>query len=230
MRPVCLGWRRAGIHAADAAGCDNIPTITGSPPREKGMNRNETAQQYIARILAFSAGRDPRGVLASTAERLRALVTSTAPDRWRHKPAPDKWSAGAVLAHLADAEIVAGWRVRLILGQDGAPLQPFDQEVWANAFRYEQVDVHESLATFSAARASLLSLLSRVEPDRLTHHGMHAERGVETIAHLMRLYAGHDLNHLAQIERLVARPSDGGQEITEMFTGRSGDQGDDLLP
>jgi hypothetical protein len=168
------------------------------------MNRNETAQQYIARIFAFSEGKDPRAVLASTPERLRALVASTPPDVWQRKPAPDKWSAGAVLAHLADAEIVAGWRVRLILGQDGAPLQPFDQEVWANAFRYEQVDLHESLATFRAARASLLSLLSRVETDRQTHHGIHAERGVETIDHLMRLYAGHDLNHLAQIERLVA--------------------------
>ena len=167
------------------------------------MNRNETAQQYIARILAFSEGKDPRVVLASTAERLRALVASAPPDRWQRKPAPDKWSAGAVLAHLADAEIVAGWRVRLILGQDGVSLQPFDQEVWAAAFRYEQVDVHESLVTFSAVRASLLSLLSRVEPDRLTHHGMHAERGVETIAHLMRLYAGHDLNHLRQIDALL---------------------------
>jgi hypothetical protein len=168
------------------------------------MNRNESAQQYIARILAFSDGHDPHAVLASTADRLRSLVASAPPERWHHKPEADKWSAGAVLAHLADAEIVAGWRVRLILGQDGVPLQPFDQEVWAKAFRYEEVDVHESLATFSAARASLMSLLVRVETQRLTHHGMHAERGVETIDHLMRLYAGHDLNHLAQIERLVA--------------------------
>jgi len=117
----------------------------------------------------------------------------------------------------------------LILGQDGVPLQPFDQEVWAKAFRYEEVDVHESLATFSAARASLMSLLVRVETQRLTHHGMHAERGVETIDHLMRLYAGHDLNHLAQIERLVTGSSQGDQEakeIQEKFTGRLGDQGD----
>jgi len=168
------------------------------------MNRDETAQQYIARILAFSAGSDPRAVLASTAERLRTLVASTPSERWHHKPAPGTWSARAVLAHLADAEIVAGWRVRLILGQDGVLLQPFDQDEWANAFRYEDADVHESLATFSTTRASLLSLLTRVESGRLTHHGMHAERGVETIDHLMRLYAGHDLNHLAQIERLVA--------------------------
>jgi hypothetical protein len=33
---------------------------------------------------------------------------------------------------------------------------------------------------------------------------MHAERGVETIEHIVRMMAGHDLNHLAQVERIVA--------------------------
>jgi uncharacterized damage-inducible protein DinB len=167
------------------------------------MNRNETAEEYIARILAFSEGHDPRAVLGSTAARLRALVDAAPRERWRLKPAAEKWSAAAVLAHLADAEIVAGWRVRSILEKNGVALQPFDQEVWAAEFKYESADVDESLATFTAARASLLSLLQRVDTARLSHHGMHAERGVETIPHLMRLYAGHDLNHLGQIERLV---------------------------
>jgi hypothetical protein len=164
---------------------------------------NETPQQYIRRILAFSEDRDPMEVLGRTAGHLRELVASVPADRWAPRPAPDRWSAGEVLAHLADAEIVAGWRVRLVLGDDGVPLQPFDQNVWADAFRYAQVDPAESLATFTALRTSLLSLLKRVDPARLEHHGMHAERGRETIAHLMRLYAGHDLNHLSQIERLV---------------------------
>ena len=108
-----------------------------------------------------------------------------------------------MLAHLADAEIVTGWRIRSILAADGTALQAFDQDVWAGAFKYSEVDPAESLATFSAARASLLSLLRRVDPARRAHHGMHAERGKETIAHLIRLYAGHDLNHLEQIEALV---------------------------
>jgi hypothetical protein len=109
-----------------------------------------------------------------------------------------------VLAHLADAEIVSGWRVRSILGQNGVPLQPFDQDEWARAFKYGDVEPREALATFTATRASLLSLLDRVDPARLEHHGMHEERGRESIAHLMRLYAGHDRNHLTQIERLLA--------------------------
>lgn len=164
----------------------------------------ETPEQYISRILSFLEGRDPMQVLGRTPGRLRELVASAPRERWARTPAPGRWSAGEVLAHLADAEIVAGWRVRSILARDGVPLQAFDQEVWATAFKYAQVDLQESLATFSAARASLLSLLRRVDPARLEHHGLHAERGKETIPHLIRLYAGHDLNHLAQIERLVS--------------------------
>jgi uncharacterized damage-inducible protein DinB len=163
----------------------------------------ETPGQYVARIVANVGDRDPMAVLASTAGRLRELVDSTPAARWRERPAPDRWTAREVLAHLADCEIVAGWRVRSILGRDGVPLQPFDQDAWASAFKYADAEERESLVTFSAARTSLLSLLTRVDRSRLDHHGMHAERGRETIAHLVRLYAGHDLNHLAQIERLV---------------------------
>lgn len=165
----------------------------------------ETADQYIARMLGHVEGEDGLAVLAATAGRLKALLESTPRAAWTLPPQPGRWSAAAVLAHLADAEIVAGWRVRSILASDGTPLQPFDQDAWADAFKYEEVDPAESLATFSAARASLLSLLARVAPSRHGHHGVHAERGRETIGHLIRLYAGHDLNHVKQIEALVSR-------------------------
>ena len=163
----------------------------------------ETVQQYVDRILSFSEGRDPLDVLASTAGRLRTLVESTPAGRWARRPAEGRWSAREVLAHLADAEVVAAWRMRSILAQDGVPIQAFDQNTWAAAFKYADVDVRESLATFTAVRGSLLSLLRRVAGTRLEHHGLHAERGRETVPHLLRLYAGHDLNHLTQIERLV---------------------------
>jgi uncharacterized damage-inducible protein DinB len=163
----------------------------------------ETAAQYVARMMSHVEGQDGLAVLASTPERLKALLQATTREDWTRRPGPGRWSAGEVLAHLADCEVVAGWRVRSILATDGVALQPFDQDAWGRAFKYENVDVGEALATFTAGRASLLSLLSRVDPARLEHHGMHAERGKETIAHLIRLYAGHDVNHLKQIEALV---------------------------
>ncbi len=165
----------------------------------------ETAQQYIARILSNSEGQDGLTVLGRTADRLQTLLDSTPVEKWRARPAPGRWSAAEVLAHLADAEVVAGWRVRSILSASGTPLQAFDQDAWAEAFKYAEVDPAESLALFAAARASLLSVLARVDRSRLSHHGMHAERGQETIGHLIQLYAGHDINHLKQIEALVSQ-------------------------
>ena len=164
----------------------------------------ETAQEYIARILSNSKGQDGLAVLGQTADRLKTMLDSASPAKWRARPAPGRWSAAEVLAHLADAELVAAWRVRSILASDGTPLQAFDQDTWASAFKYGEIDPAESLQTFSAARASLLSLLVRVDPSRHAHHGLHAERGKETITHLIQLYAGHDINHLKQIEALVA--------------------------
>ena len=163
----------------------------------------ETAQDYIARILGNSEGQDGLAVLGQTAGRLKALLEASSEGAWRRRPAPGRWSAGEVLAHLADAELVAAWRVRSILASSGTPLQAFDQDAWATAFKYAEIDPAESLETFTAARTSLLSLLARVDPARHAHHGLHAERGKETITHLIQLYAGHDINHVKQIEALV---------------------------
>ncbi|MGE0463396.1 MAG: DinB family protein [Vicinamibacterales bacterium] len=164
---------------------------------------NETAQQYIARITGHVGDQDPWGLLAQAPERLRSLVEGVPPAVLAWKPTPDRWSITEIAAHLADAEIVAAWRIRSVLAQDGVPLQPFDQNDWVSAFRYELTPVDESLAVFATLRQATLRLLRQVDPARHQHTGMHAERGPESITHLVRLYAGHDLNHFAQIEQLL---------------------------
>ena len=159
----------------------------------------ETAPEYVQRILSNVEGKDPLQVLGATAERLRAIVRDTPREALRRRPAPDKWSAVEIIAHLADVEIVASWRMRSILAHDGVPIQPFDQDEWVTNLRYAATDPAESVELFEAARTANLRLLRRVDPERLENHGMHPERGRETVAHLIRLFAGHDLNHLAQL-------------------------------
>ncbi len=166
------------------------------------MNQNETAEHYIDRILGNVGVEDPWQVLAATAGRLRGLVAGRSRAELAHAPGPSRWSVVQILAHLADAEVVAGWRLRSILAQDGVPIQAFDQDRWADAFRYAETDPSESLDLFEVSRRANLSLLRRVDPALHANHGLHAERGQETITHLVRLYAGHDLNHLRQVEAL----------------------------
>jgi uncharacterized damage-inducible protein DinB len=168
------------------------------------MPTTETPQQYIDRILSNVGEADPWEVLVSTPGRLRQLVTGRSPAELERRPAPDRWSVGQILAHLADTELVTGWRLRTILATSGVALQSFDQNVWAKSFKYETVPVADSLDLFEANRRGNLRLLGAADALALERFGMHQERGRETVAHLIRLNAGHDLNHLKQVEALLA--------------------------
>jgi len=163
----------------------------------------ETAQQYTQRILGNVSGKDALKVQKSTAKRLSKLIKPLKKKDLKRRPDTDQWSIAEILAHLADAELVAGWRLRSILTSDGTPIQPFDQDSWAATFRYDKRDANESLRTFKVLRESNLSLLKSVPESLWKNHGMHAERGKETVAHMVQLYAGHDINHVKQVEQAV---------------------------
>lgn len=164
----------------------------------------ETPQEYIQRILGILGGQKPLKIQTETPKKLGRLIQRASSAKLRKKPAPGKWSAAEIIAHLADCEIVASWRMRQILGAPGTPIQAFDQDTWAATGHYEKRDARKSLAQFKAAREANLALLKSLTPEQWKHHGMHAERGVETIEQITCMMAGHDLNHLGQVERIVA--------------------------
>lgn len=167
---------------------------------------SETPQQYTQRILSNVGEDDPWTILTSTGSRLRQLVAGRTEHDLRRKPAPGRWSVREILAHLADAEVVAGWRLRSILASNGTTLQPFDQDRWAEVFKYEETPVTDSLDLFEVSRRANVRLLRSVDPELLENFGMHEERGRESVAHLIQLYAGHDMNHVRQIQGLLGKP------------------------
>lgn len=166
---------------------------------------NETPQQYTQRILSHSQGKQPLAVQSATAKKLARLIKALPTAKLRKRPAPDKWSVNEILAHLADVEIVVGFRMRLILGAPGTPIAAFDQDSWVTSGHYEKRDPRKSVEQFRVAREANLALLKSLTPEQWKHYGMHAERGQETIEHTVRMLAGHDLNHLQQIERILDR-------------------------
>jgi uncharacterized damage-inducible protein DinB len=164
----------------------------------------ETPQQYTARMLGLAGDRDPWDVLAQTPARLQSLVAGATARELAWTTSPARWSITQIVAHLADCEIVVAWRLRSVLEADGNPMQPFDQNEWAAAFKYQNADAAAAVTLFSVLRAANLALVRAVDPERLEHAGVHGERGRETVGHIMRMYMGHDVNHLGQIERLLA--------------------------
>lgn len=163
----------------------------------------ETAQQYIQRTLGYVEGKEPLQVQQETVKKLQKLIKPLSKKQLSTRPAPGKWSITEILAHLADTETVGSWRMRLVIGQDGVPIQAFDQDVWADRFDYAKRDPKLSLETFRTLRENNLRMLKALPKNLWNNHGMHSERGKETLARIVRMFAGHDLNHLVQVEKIA---------------------------
>jgi uncharacterized damage-inducible protein DinB len=159
---------------------------------------------YVAAVLDLLGARNPLHVLETTIGALRAAVDGVPAERLAQPEREGKWSIRQVLRHLADSEIVWAYRLRVVLAQDRPRLSGYDQDAWADRLWYADSDPDESLNEFALLRRSNLELLARASAADLQRVGLHDERGPESVEHMMRLYAGHDLLHLRQIERIAA--------------------------
>jgi hypothetical protein len=157
-----------------------------------------TAANPYARFLGTD---DPVEVIAATAGRLDGLARAIGKDRIGAAPAPGKWSAREILCHLADSEITFGFRLRQILAEDNHTIQPWDQEKWAPV--YHTYSAEQALATFRAVRDWNIALICSALPTSGHKPAYHPERGAMTFRTIVETMAGHDRNHLAQLERIA---------------------------
>jgi hypothetical protein len=164
----------------------------------------ETAEQYRQRMFGHLGVSDPLKLQAAAPAKLAKLLKGVSAAKARKRPAPGKWSIAEIVAHIADTELVGGYRIRAILGNPGTPIIGFDQDVWVTALHYDKRDLKRSLEQYRALREANLALLKTLTPEQWKHHGMHNERGPETVETIARMFAGHDLNHFQQIERILA--------------------------
>jgi DinB superfamily len=163
----------------------------------------ETAQEYRKRILDHVGDEDPLKLQAAAPKKIERLLKGVAAVKLRKRPAPEKWSAAEIVAHLADTEIVVGYRLRMTLSAPGTPIQAYDQNAWATSGHYAKRDARKSLEQYRRFREANLALLKLITPEQWKHFGVHAERGQESIELVVRMIAGHDINHIKQIEQIV---------------------------
>jgi hypothetical protein len=175
----------------------------GSYKKERSMQ--ETAEQYINRLIGYLNGQDPVRVQAATAKRLSKLIQGVSRKRLTRRPAPGKWSVAEILAHLADDEMVAGFRMRLVVGAPGTPVQGFDQDRWAETGNYAKRDPKKSIELFGTLREANIAFYKSLTPAQRKLFGIHSERGKESVEKLFTLFAGHDINHMKQIEAILAK-------------------------
>ena len=166
------------------------------------LKPGEAADAYKAKILGYQAGADFLSLLAAAPAKLASLTSGLSAEQLARRPAPDKWSIQELAAHLADDELVGGYRIRLILSSPGTAIQAFDQDIWARTGRYASTDTQASVEMFRILRQANLALLRALTPAEWDLHGMHAERGAESVRDIAMYYAGHDINHFKQIEAI----------------------------
>lgn len=152
---------------------------------------------------SFLGDRQPFQVIAETPKRLEALLGTLGPERAGISPAPKKWSAREIACHLADCELVFAFRLRQTLAEDHHVIQPFDQEEWAK--RYDGLSAREASAVFAAVRGWNLKFLGSVSPEAFSKRATHPERGETNFRELVETMAGHDINHLRQLEGIASR-------------------------
>ena len=149
----------------------------------------------------FLGDRDPVQTIAATAERLADLADALGADGLERATAPGKWRAREILCHLADCEVAFAFRLRQALAEPRHVIQPFDQEAWARP--YSAFGTQAALDTFAALRSWNLALLAATPREAWSKVVNHPERGDMTFQTIVETMAGHDLNHIAQLETIA---------------------------
>jgi hypothetical protein len=150
----------------------------------------------------FLDGRQLETILKATPGAVDWALGALGPEKSAVPPAPGKWSAAEIVCHLADCELVFGFRLRQTLAEDSPVLQPFDQDKWAAT--YPGIPAAAALEVFKALRDWNLRLITAALPTAGDRPVTHPERGTMTFMTIVETMAGHDLNHLAQLQKLAA--------------------------
>ena len=134
---------------------------------------------------------------------IAAAVSGLAEKVLRYKPSPEKWCVLEVLGHLADAEIIYGYRLRQMLADAKPVIAPLDQDAWTRNLNYLDSPPSELLAFYGLGRHHNLRLLRRLKVSDLSKSAFHPELQREmTVADLVERMGGHGAGHLQQIEKL----------------------------
>jgi len=160
------------------------------------------SEDYKSRLKAYTHGRDYVQMLRESPGVIVDLLRGV-PDEVLHRsPVPGKWSIAEILAHLAD-EIATAWRYRQMLENPGCTLPGFDQDAWAQMANNAESIPEDSLDLYRSLRQANLRLLDRLAADQWNSWGVHVERGRITVEGLARHMAGHDVNHIEQIRKIL---------------------------
>jgi uncharacterized damage-inducible protein DinB len=162
----------------------------------------ENADAYVRLVLGLLGDRDPIKVMEEQLDWLTAATSSIDDAMLRRPEKQGKWSIMQVVQHLADSELVYGYRLRLVVAHDTPEIQATDQDRWANELKYNEANLDEALELLRALRDANLRFCRSLSQAQLQRVGIHSERGPESVTKIIQMIAGHDILHRNQINRI----------------------------
>jgi hypothetical protein len=149
---------------------------------------------------------EANAVLARTPEVMRASLGGLPAPWLSGNQCANRWSPYDVIGHLIHGEKTDGSRARIILESGPArPFDPFDREAMLRLDRTRPLA--QLLDEFAALRAANLETLRgwRLTAADLAKPGTHPSLGPVTLAQLLATWVVHDLDHVAQVARVMAK-------------------------
>jgi hypothetical protein len=150
---------------------------------------------------------DTLEILERTPAVLDGLMRGSTPAWHQVDEGPGSWSPFEVVGHLIHAE-ETDWipRARLILASgESRAFEPFDR--FAHLRRFEAWPLDRLLDRFAELRGESVQTLRGWEltAEQLSRPGLHPELGAVTLQQLLATWTVHDLGHIGQIVRVMAR-------------------------
>jgi len=160
-------------------------------------------EKYHEKMYNLVGNQNPLEILAQTASTLGDIAGRHSATLLRRRPFEGKWTPNEVIGHLTDSEWVYGYRLRLILCEDAPAILGTHQDLWVAGLRHNEREPPELVEIFRTLRQFNLAVWKRTAPEDFERMGQHNERGTESLNMMLQLVAGHDLSHLAQINRYI---------------------------
>jgi hypothetical protein len=146
--------------------------------------------------------RNPVELLTTTLEEYRDAAALLADAAWNQPYAPGKWSFREVMIHVAQWEMILGYRLTCGVSTPGFMIQGADQDLLMA--RTTAIDGPTAFAAFEGARRMNIGLIAGLSDADRVIPIMHPEYGAITANDLIIQIAGHGIHHLKQIRSALA--------------------------
>jgi hypothetical protein len=150
---------------------------------------------------SYLGDKDPLESIRNSVEQILTLTSDWPANRFERSYAPGKWTARQVLTHLAQIELALGTRARMALATPGYVAQSFEQDAWIALDA--GLPGRAAADAFVAVAKMNLACFEGLSPAARETAFAHPEYGALTVDWIIHMLAGHQIHHIAQLQRVA---------------------------